>query len=169
MELYRRVPPPPDSIPINTSPLAIDESISSMENIEWAVHRLWHHRLGGRGALRMQKKHLQSWLEAVTSKERPDTSNWDWAVEILQTKFRDVRLPTEFTWKTMVLIPKGNGEFWGIGIVEVLCKELSVVINKRIGEALHFHDFLHCLRAGKRMENTSLKVKLIQMLTETRE
>ena len=117
----------------------------------------------------MQKKHLQSWLEAETSKERLDTENWEWAVEILQAEFRDVRIPTEFTWKPMVLIPKGNGEFWGIRIVEVLCKELLVLINQRIGEVLQFHKILHGLRAGRGMENSSLEVKLLQQLKETRE
>ena len=73
------------------------------------------------------------------------------------------------TWQTVVLIPNGNGEFRGIGIVEVLWKAFSGVTNWRIGVALQFHDMLHGFRAVQGMRNASVKVKLIQQLTEMRE
>ena len=47
-ELYRQVPPPGESTPIETDPFVISESITSMEDIEWSVRRLRHHSLGGR-------------------------------------------------------------------------------------------------------------------------
>ena len=40
VELYRRVPYPPDRIPVEEEPLPIYESISWMDNIEWLVQRL---------------------------------------------------------------------------------------------------------------------------------
>ena len=91
----------------------------------------------------MQAEHLHSWLAAVTREERPDTSNWDQVVEILQTTFRYGRLPVECTWQTVVLIPKGNGEFRGIGLVEFLWKLLLGVINRQIGATVQFHDVFH--------------------------
>ena len=44
-------------------------------------------------------------------------------------EFRDIRLPAECMWQMLVLIPKRNGEFRGIGLVEVLRKGLLRVIN----------------------------------------
>ena len=43
VEICHRVPPPGDSIPIETDPFAIGDSIPSMDNIEWEVRRLRHH------------------------------------------------------------------------------------------------------------------------------
>ena len=37
VELYRRVPPSGDRIPIETSPFAIDYSIPLVDDIEWEV------------------------------------------------------------------------------------------------------------------------------------
>ena len=72
------------------------------------------------GASGMQAYSLQSWLAAANCEGRQDIANWGRVVEILHKAFRDVRLPTEFTWYTVVLITKGNREFRGIGLVEVL-------------------------------------------------
>ena len=43
----------------------------------------------------------------------------------------------------MLLIPKGNRDFIGIGIVEFLWKSLSGVINWHIRATVQFHDVLH--------------------------
>ena len=43
--------------------------------------------------------------------------------------FRDGRLPKECMWKMEFIIPKGDGEFRGISITEVLWKTLLGVIN----------------------------------------
>ena len=67
----------------------------------------------------MQEEQLRSCLAVITREERLDTANREQVVEILQTDFRDVRLPTECTWH-MAVIPNGDREFRGIGLVEVL-------------------------------------------------
>ena len=59
----------------------------------------------------------------------------------------------------MVLIPKGNREFIGIGLIEVLCKALLGVINRRIGEAVQFNDVLHGLLVGQGAGTASLEAK----------
>ena len=56
----------------------------------------------------MSDKHLQSWLVAETCNEATGMAKWEWVVDIIQTSFRDVRIPEEFTWQTVVLLPKGN-------------------------------------------------------------
>ena len=67
-----------------------------------------------------QVAQLQSWLVAATHEEWPDTANWYRVVKILHTMFRDGRLIEECTGQMLVLIPNGNRDFIGIGIVEVL-------------------------------------------------
>ena len=69
----------------------------------------------------------------------------------------------------MLLIPKGNRYFRGIGIVEFLWKSLSGVINWRIRAVVQFHDVLHGFWACRGMGKTSLEAKMIQQLMDMRE
>ena len=43
----------------------------------------------------------------------------------------------------------GNCDFGGIGVVEVLWKTMTVVINRHIGAVFQFHGVPHGLRAGR--------------------
>ena len=72
-------------------------------------------------------------------------SNWEGLVEVLHMVFRDIRLPMECKWQTVVTILNGDRDFRVIGLVEILCKAFSGVINQRIRVALQFHDVLHGL------------------------
>ena len=46
--------------------------------------------------------------------------HWGRVVEIIQTAFREGELVEESTWQAVVLILKGKGDYWGIGLVEVM-------------------------------------------------
>ena len=58
--------------------------------------------------------------KAKTATEEEGEDLWGKVVELTQTAFRDGNLAEEATWQTVVLIPKGKGEFRGIGLVEVI-------------------------------------------------
>ena len=58
VELCQRVPPPGDSIPVETDPFPIDESIPSMDYIEWVERHLQQHRSGGVPGMRAE--HIKS-------------------------------------------------------------------------------------------------------------
>ena len=116
----------------------------------------------------MRVDNLQLWLVAATHEERPETSNWDRVVDIIQVEFREVRIKEECTLQTVVLLPKGNGEFRGIGNLEVLRKALPGVANWRIRAAVKIHDVLYGLREGRGTGTAPLKYKLIHQLTKTR-
>ena len=47
VELYHQVPPHGEIIPIEEDPFLIDDSIPSMDDIDWVVCHLRRHRLGG--------------------------------------------------------------------------------------------------------------------------
>ena len=53
--------------------------------------------------------------------------HWGRVVELIQTAFRDGELAEEATWQAVVLIPKGKGEYRGIGLVEVMWKVVTVI------------------------------------------
>ena len=62
----------------------------------------------------------------------------------------------------VVLITKGNWEFTGIGILEVLWKTLSGVNNWWIGPAVQFQNDLHGLWEGRGTGTASLEAKFLQ-------
>ena len=64
--------------------------------------------------------------------------------------------------KMVVIISKGNGEFRRIGLVEVLRKALSEVLNWCICVAVKFHDVLQGFRAGRGTGTASPETKLLQ-------
>ena len=60
----------------------------------------------------------QGKTKTATEEEVEDL--WGKVVELTQTAFREGNLAKEATWQTVVMIPKGKGEFRGIGLVEVI-------------------------------------------------
>ena len=89
-------------------------------------------------------------------------------MELTQTAFWDGNLAEEATWKTVVLIPKGKGEFRGIGLVEVIWKLLTLILHRRL-TAIKLHDVLHGFREGRSTGTATLEAKLLQQLAAMRE
>ena len=75
----------------------------------------------------------------------------------------------EATWQTVVLIPKGNEEYRGIGLVEVTWKVVAAILHCRLTTAIPYHDTLHGFRAGRGTGTATLEAKLLQQLAATRE
>ena len=82
----------------------------------------------------------------------------------------DGTLAKDIMYQTVVLIPKGaSRNFRGIGMVEVLWKTVTSLMNCRLTPAINFHDVLHGFRAGCGTGTSELEAKLLQQLTATRE
>ena len=90
-------------------------------------------------------------------------------MEIIQTAFRDGDLAEEATWQAVVLIPKGKGDYRGIGLVEVMWKVVAVILKLRLTSSITFHDVLHGFRAGRGTGTTTLEAKLLKQLAAMRE
>ena len=75
--------------------------------------------------------------------EKAGAENWARVVDLMQTAFRERDLAEESTWQAVVLIPKGKGDYRGIGLVEVMWKLVAVVLNRRFTSSITFHDVLH--------------------------
>ena len=74
------------------------------------------------------------------------------------------RLAEDSTWQEVVLIPKGGGDYRGIGLVEVLWKVVVVILNSRFITSIAFHNVLHHFREVRFTGNASLEAKLLQQL-----
>ena len=117
----------------------------------------------------MRTDHLRGWLATTTSEEDLETEKWYQVIELVKKASREGRLLAECTWKMVVLIPKGNGYSRGIGLVEVLWKTVSGVINRHIRVEVHFHHLLHDFWEGRGARTVSLEENLLQNLAEMRE
>ena len=92
----------------------------------------------------------------------PDATNWLKVVATVQAVFRYRALAEECTGHTVVLVPKGKGDFQGIGIVDVLWKTVVNLLNRRLTAAISFHDTLHGFWAGRGTGTAALEAKLLQ-------
>ena len=69
----------------------------------------------------------------------------------------------------MFLIPKGKGYYSGIGLVEVMWKVVSAVLNSRFTSSIAYHNALHGFQAGCGTGTATLEAKLLQQFAAMRE
>ena len=67
---------------------------------------------------------------AETETEMTETSNWRKVMEVIHTALPDDQLAEEATCQEMLPILKRGGKFHGIGLMEVICKTVAVILNR---------------------------------------
>ena len=85
-------------------------------------------------------------------------------VSMTQLEFWEGSVPAELTLNTMILLPKGKADYRVIGLVEVICKIITTIINTRLGTAISLHDALHGFRQGRVSVTTTLEANLAQQM-----
>jgi hypothetical protein len=61
----------------------------------------------------------------------------------------------------IVLLPKGGGDYRGIGLLEPLWEVVEALMDNRF-LAIKLHNCLHGFRAGRGMGTATIEVKLVQ-------
>ena len=105
-------------------------------------------------------------MEGEYREENPYQGNWDRVVDLIQTCFREQQVPTQLLWSTVVLLPKGNGDYRGIGLLEMSWKVIESVINWRITSTVIFHDALHGFQARRDTGTACIEAKVLQQLSK---
>ena len=90
-------------------------------------------------------------------------------IELMQLDFRDGVIAEEAAWNAVVLILKGGGYYRGIGLVGVIWKAVTLILNRRLTAAITYHDYLHGFQAGRGTGTATLEVKLLQQVAALRE
>ncbi len=119
----------------------------------------------------MQAEHLKEWLKGAKLEEDPEKGpnnvgvgkEWEALLQLVQAVWEEGRIPTQLGWVVTVLIPKGGGDYCGIGLLEPLWKVIERVIDKRL-EAIALHDSLHGCHNGWGTGTTVIEAKLWQQL-----
>ena len=89
-------------------------------------------------------------------------------MDLVQTAFRDGDLAEGETWQAGVLIPKGEKDYRGIGLVKVMWNVVAAILNCRFTASITYHEVLHGFRAGRGTSTATLKAKLLQQLAALR-
>ena len=133
----------------------------------------------------MRAEHPKGWIAASKRKKQESAEEgkgktddeeggktepyWERLMDLIQTAFREGDLEEEATWQAVVLIPKGEKDYRGIGLAEVMWKVVAAILNRRLTASITYHDFLHGFWAGRGTGTATLKAKLIQHLAALRE
>ena len=105
-------------------------------------------------------------MHEATRDDTPDTTNWQKFFAIVQAEFRNGTLAEEITCQTVVLITKGTSrDFRGIGLVKVLCKAVTCLLNLQLTAAIKLYGELHGFWVGRGTDTSALKSKLLQHIT----
>ena len=83
-------------------------------------------------------------------------------MRLVQQTFGYGTPPAELAWATMILIPKGKGEYRVIGLVKLEWKLCAAVVNCRLNRGVVLHDALHRFRGGRGMGMATLEAKMDQ-------
>jgi hypothetical protein len=73
-------------------------------------------------------------------------------------------IPCQLHWIIVILIPKGGGNYRGIGLLEPIWKCIERVIDQRL-EAIELHDSLHGCCSKRGTGTAIIKAKLAQQLS----
>ena len=90
-------------------------------------------------------------------------------IGLIQAYFHEGRLSEECACQIAILIPKGEGNFHRTGLVKFLWKTVTGILNRRLAEAIQFHDTLHGFCTVKGTGNASLEADLLQQLMDMSE
>ena len=141
-------------------PAVVPDGTPIKEETEAAVQSIHVGRAGRTSGMRAE--HLKMWLIEATREKNLDKARWEGLVSMAQLNFQEGIISAELIWTTMILLPKGKGEYRGISLVEVIWKMISTIINIRLRMFILIHDSLHGSRQGRRADMVTVEDKLSQ-------
>ena len=77
-----------------------------------------------------------------------EPTKWEMEVELVHLALLDRVLLEEAAWQAVVLIPKEVEDYRSIGLVEVIWKEVAVILNQCFTVAITYHNSLHGFRSS---------------------
>ena len=88
-----------------------------------------------------------------------------WAIftKLIQTIWDRGEIPQQMAWMTVVLLPKGGGDYRGIGLLEPFWKTIEILMDRRL-QVIDFHDCLHGFLKGRGTGTATVEAKLAQQL-----
>jgi hypothetical protein len=169
INLYRQWDPPGEPLPINIDPIPVDDGTPSKGEIRVAVAGLSKGRADGASGMRAED--VKAWLHGIKLEEDPEVGpanigaggNWCRFTLLVQAIWDHGKIPPQLLWVIIVLIPKGEGDYWGIGLLEPMWEVCKRVMDLRLN-AFDLHDLLHGCHDKRGTGTAGIKAKLAQQL-----
>jgi hypothetical protein len=121
--------------------------------------------------LELRAEHVKVWLWGISEEEDPESQgnegkgeNWRLLVVLVQAVWTHGIIPRQLLWSIVVLIPKGGGDYRGIGLLEPIWKVLERIMDCRLN-AIELHDCLHGCRAKRGTGTAVIEAKMAQQLS----
>lgn len=166
--LYTAVESPEDPVPVHVTPSLIDDSPPTEEEICKALKGMRRGKSPGGSGIRVE--HLLSWMEGAQLGEFQDSvmvKAWNKVLELVELAFTGKPLPRSFGVGILVLIPKGPpDQYRGIALLEVIYKLISAIINRRMADAITFHQAVHGFCRGRGTGTAIIEAKLRMQLAQ---
>jgi hypothetical protein len=170
VDLYARRLSPGDPLPINVERIEINDDVQLDGEIRTAVSKLSNGRAAG--ASRMRAEHAKEWLRGIRQEDNPerlgggpgDGDHWRLLVQLVQAAWTHGEIPCQLLWIIVILIPKGGGDYPGIGLLEPIWKVIERIIDHWL-DAFNLHDSLHGCRNKRGTGTAIIEAKLPQQLS----
>jgi hypothetical protein len=159
--LFSHRPPPGEDLPIHVEPFPIPDTIPDEDEIGGAIMRLKNGK--SPGATGMRAEDLKRWYTNREGQPEP----WEKLVSIIQTTFHTGEIPFVIPHCILALIPKSDSsQMRGIGLMEIIWKTITKIMNDRINENVKFHDGLHGCVPGRGTGTALIETKLAMQLAQ---
>ena len=95
----------------------------------------------------MRAEDVKSWLRGIEAEEAGEEpkgagDRWRALVKLVQAIWERGEIPRQLLWVIVVLLPKGGGDYRGIGLLEPIWKLIEAIMDRRLN-VIEFHDCLH--------------------------
>jgi hypothetical protein len=167
--LYAMRDSPGDPLPINIDPVPIDNGTPTDAEIQEAAQQLTNGQAPGASGMRAED--VKHWLHGMRLKEDPESGtgnenardNWRMFLKLAQAVWDIGNIPPQLLLVIVVVIPKGGGNYQGIGLLEPMWKVCEQVMDTRFNR-IPLHESLHCCRDGRGTGTAVMEAKLAQQL-----
>ncbi len=166
IQLYTAVPPLGWAMQFNVEPSAVPDAALMDSELKAVVGKLRYGRAAGTTG--MKAEHIKEWLGDMRCKEAEDGVEgigdcWQSFVALLQAVWERGSIPTQMTWMIIVLLPKGGGDYRGIGLLNPIWKVVEKVMVARLS-VIELHNCLHGGLLHRGTETAIMEVKMQQQL-----
>ena len=105
---------------------------------------------------------------ATKVKDQTFVGEWAMVMKLIETAFKGEDIPAAFVTGILVLLPKPDGDYRGIALLEVIYKLISSIINRRLVKALSqkLHDGIHGFRTSRGTGTAIMETKLLMQLAQ---
>ncbi len=118
-----------------------------------------HQGVARRNPAQREGSHGDSWQGS-----RPGAGHkWKIFVELIQAIWDWGEIPEQMSWMVVMLLPKGGGDFRGIGLLDPFWKVVEKIMVCQLG-SIEFHPCLHGGLPRRGMGTVIIEAKLAQQL-----